>query len=626
MQTAVSSQLVSMASIFMDARVHYSGLLYSVLYMVRDTTPVAAPSVVLRRFARGVAQYPWLVLFSLLGPVLLQLVTLATPWYMREFFDLLVLPAGSVPQSAFMRIIGIVAVLLVLAWGARRLRGWSQIYLEIQVMQALVAEAYEGLLRHSHNFFASQFSGTLTRRISKYRDAFETLYDVLTMTLIPLIVFIVGAAIILCMRNLTLGLVFAVWCAGVLWFQFKLAQWRQPLREFRTAQDSALMGALADGITNQSSIALFSGTHFERMRVGSVLDTWRKAIIRSWIADENIWTVQGLLMIVLNVGMLYGAYVYWTQGMLTVGDFVLIQAYVAGTFDQIFNINRDLRRVYDAFADAGEMTGILERPLDVRDAPTPVRIEQVRGAVAFDDVGFTYKANSPILSHFTLSIAPGEKIALVGPSGAGKSTITKLVLRLFDVSSGAVRIDGIDVRELAQDDLRGLIAFVPQDTALFHRTLMENIRYGKRDATDAEVIAAAHKAHCHEFIEKLPQGYDTFVGERGIKLSGGERQRIAVARALLKDAPILVLDEATSSLDSESEMLIQDALDVLMEGKTVIAIAHRLSTIMHMDRIVVIEGGAIADEGTHTELLAREGLYKKLWNIQAGGFITAEGE
>jgi ABC-type multidrug transport system fused ATPase/permease subunit len=318
--------------------------------------------------------------------------------------------------------------------------------------------------------------------------------------------------------------------------------------------------------------------------------------------------------------------VYWTQGLLTVGDFVLIQAYVAGTFDQIFNINRDLRRVYDAFADAGEMTGILERPLDVRDAPTPVRIEQVRGAVAFDDVGFTYKANSPILSHFTLSIAPGEKIALVGPSGAGKSTITKLVLRLFDVSSGAVRIDGIDVRELAQDDLRGLIAFVPQDTALFHRTLMENIRYGKRDATDAEVIAAAHKAHCHEFIEKLPQGYDTFVGERGIKLSGGERQRIAVARALLKDAPILVLDEATSSLDSESEMLIQDALDVLMEGKTVIAIAHRLSTIMHMDRIVVIEGGAIADEGTHTELLAREGLYKKLWNIQAGGFITAEGE
>jgi ABC-type multidrug transport system fused ATPase/permease subunit len=199
-----------------------------------------------------------------------------------------------------------------------------------------------------------------------------------------------------------------------------------------------------------------------------------------------------------------------------------------------------------------------------------------------------------------------------------------LVLRLYDVTQGSVQIDRIDVREIGQDTLRDAIAFVPQDPVLFHRTLMENIRYGRRDASDEEVYAAAREAHCHEFIARLPQGYDTFVGERGVKLSGGERQRIAVARAILKDAPILVLDEATSSLDSESEALIQDALDTLMQGKTVIAIAHRLSTIMHMDRIVVVEGGRIADEGTHDELLARGGLYQKLWNIQAGGFIADE--
>jgi ATP-binding cassette subfamily B protein len=280
--------------------------------------------------------------------------------------------------------------------------------------------------------------------------------------------------------------------------------------------------------------------------------------------------------------------------------------------------------VYDAFADAGEMAGILERPLDVADPKTPVKLGIVRGEVSFDDVGFRYQGNQSVISDFSLTIRSGEKVALVGSSGAGKSTITKLLLRLFDVTSGSVKIDGIDVRDMAQDDLRAHIAFVPQDPVLFHRTLMDNIRYGRRDATDEEVIEAARKAHCHEFIERLSKGYETYVGERGVKLSGGERQRIAVARAILKNAPILVLDEATSSLDSESEALIQDALNVLMQGKTVIAIAHRLSTIMHMDRILVIEGGRIADQGTHQELLSREGLYQKLWNIQAGGFLVEE--
>jgi ATP-binding cassette subfamily B protein len=590
----------------------------------REQLPVSPPSVVLGYFGAAVARHPWLVLLSVTGPIALQLATLATGWYMRDFFNLLVLPAGTVSEGVFLRVIVLVGIMLTVAWAARRMRGWSQIYLEVSVMEELMVDAFSGLMRHSYQFFSSQFSGTLTRRISKYRDAFETLYDVLTMTLIPLIVFIGGAAVVLSARNLVLGLSFAAWCAGVLWLQFKLAQWRQPLREIRTAEDSAVVGALADAVSNQSAISLFAaGTH-ETKRLLGIVTRWRKAILRSWIADENIWTFQGLLMIGLNVGMLYGAYVYWRRGMLTVGDFVLIQSYIAGTFDQIFNINRDLRRVYDAFADAGEMAGILERPLDVADPKAPVQLGTVRGEVSFDDVGFRYQGNQSVISDFSLTIRSGEKVALVGSSGAGKSTITKLLLRLFDVTSGSVKIDGIDVRDMAQDDLRAHIAFVPQDPVLFHRTLMDNIRYGRRDATDEEVIEAARKAHCHEFIERLSKGYETYVGERGVKLSGGERQRIAVARAILKNAPILVLDEATSSLDSESEALIQDALNVLMEGKTVIAIAHRLSTIMHMDRILVIEGGRIADQGTHQELLSREGLYQKLWNIQSGGFLVEE--
>lgn len=609
----------------------------------REQLPVSPPSVVLGYFGSAVARHPWLVFLSVTGPIALQLATLATGWYMRDFFNLLVLPAGTVSEGVFLRVIVMVGIMLTVAWAARRMRGWSQIYLEVFVMEELMVDAFSGLMRHSYQFFSSQFSGTLTRRISKYRDAFETLYDVLTMTLIPLIVFIGGAAVVLSARNLVLGLSFAAWCMGVLWLQFKLAQWRQPLREIRTAEDSAVVGALADAVSNQSAISLFAAGTYETKRLLGIVTRWRKAILRSWIADENIWTFQGLLMIGLNVGMLYGAYVYWRRGMLTVGDFVLIQSYIAGTFDQIFNINRDLRRVYDAFADAGEMAGILERPLDVADPKTPVQLGTVRGEVMFDDVGFRYQGNQSVISDFSLTIQSGEKVALVGSSGAGKSTITKLLLRLFDVTSGSVKIDGIDVRDMAQDDLRAHIAFVPQDPVLFHRTLMDNIRYGRRDATDEEVIEAARKAHCHEFIERLSKGYETYVGERGVKLSGGERQRIAVARAIVKNAPILVLDEATSSLDSESEALIQDALNVLMEaktspegrspdasqseafrGKTVIAIAHRLSTIMHMDRILVIEGGRIADQGTHQELLSREGLYQKLWNIQAGGFLVEE--
>ncbi|HVU79954.1 MAG TPA: ATP-binding cassette domain-containing protein [Candidatus Paceibacterota bacterium] len=253
-------------------------------------------------------------------------------------------------------------------------------------------------------------------------------------------------------------------------------------------------------------------------------------------------------------------------------------------------------------------------------------LKTTNGAIEFKNIEFHFSKTASILKDFNLVISGREKVALVGPSGAGKSTITKLLLRLYDIKSGSIEIDGQNIADVTQDSLRDAIAFVPQEPILFHRTLMENIRYGRRGASDEAVIEAAKKAHCHEFISKLPQGYDTFVGERGIKLSGGERQRVAIARAILKDAPILVLDEATSSLDSESEALIQDALEVLMRGKTVIVIAHRLSTIMKMDRIVVLEGGKVVADGTHDELLAQKGLYHKLWSIQAGGFIGVPDE
>jgi ABC-type multidrug transport system fused ATPase/permease subunit len=409
-------------------------------------------------------------------------------------------------------------------------------------------------------------------------------------------------------------------------FQIYVSRIRQPLRMARADADSALTGTIADAIGNQNAIMLFSGRRFEHENTGRAIERWRAATLRSWLSDDLIWGIQGLLMVAINVGLLYGAYRFWIAGLLTVGDFVLIQTYLLGIFDNLTSITRELRRVYDAFADAGEMVAILERPHAIADAEGAPALRLERGGIVFRDVGFDFGGKRSILKDFDLAIAPGEKVALVGPSGAGKSTITRLLLRFFDVSEGAIEIDGQNIAGVRQESLREAVSFVPQEPILFHRTLMENIRYGRRDATDEEVKEAAKKAHCHEFIEGLADGYGTYVGERGVRLSGGERQRIAIARAILRDAPILILDEATSSLDSESEALIQDALEQLMKDKTVIAIAHRLSTIMHMDRILVLEKGRIVAQGTHDQLIAEGGLYQKLWSIQAGGFAVYEEE
>jgi ATP-binding cassette subfamily B protein len=260
-------------------------------------------------------------------------------------------------------------------------------------------------------------------------------------------------------------------------------------------------------------------------------------------------------------------------------------------------------------------------PLDIQDKPDATELRVTKGQITFDNVGFHYKGSEPLFTNKSVTIDPGQKVGLVGYSGGGKTTFSNLILRLYDVTDGRILIDGHDIRDVTQDSLRANIGMIPQDPSLFHRTLMENIRYGRDSATDAEVIEAAKRAHANEFIAKLPNAYDSLVGERGVKLSGGQRQRVAIARAILKNAPILILDEATSQLDSVTERDIQDSLWDLMQGKTTIVIAHRLSTLLHMDRILVFDSGKIVEDGTHDELLARGGLYKTLWDAQVGGFL-----
>jgi ATP-binding cassette subfamily B protein len=592
-----------------------------------ETKKIAPPKAVIKTYWPYVKKHPVLLAAGVASTVAMQAVALLAPWYLRQFFNTLALSTPSdVAAASLFSTLAVIAALWVADRVLRRAQDNAQIYFQARVMAELYEDTFDYLLGHSYNFFASNFAGSLTHRVSRFIRSFDIIADNILLQFLPAALFVSGAVAVLFMRNHWLGLALGTWSIIFVWFQIFIGKIRRPIRAARSEADTKVTGALADAISNQTTIALFSGSAFEKARLGNVVADWRQKTLRNWLIDGWTWGAIGLFVVAIQAGLLWGAIVLWRQGLLTLGDFVLIQTYLLTVFNLLMGIGFNLRQFYDAFSDAGEMVAILETPHEVADMLSAPDLKISRALIAFKNVHFGFQKESGVFNNFSLTINSNEKVALVGPSGAGKTTITKLLLRFFDVKSGTIKIDGQNIALVTQDSLRDAIAFVPQDPILFHRTLMENIRYGKRDATDEEVIEAAKKAHCHEFIEQLPEKYNTFVGERGIKLSGGERQRVAIARAILKNAPILVLDEATSSLDSQSEAYIQEALEVLMQGKTVIVIAHRLSTIMKMDRIVVLERGKIIADGTHQKLLEEDGLYKKLWSIQAGGFIAGDAD
>lgn len=548
---------------------------------------------------------------AIIAPIFLsQIVTLLSS-----------LPAEPASLQKLLPLLGLFVLFSLLSWLGGRLEMGAGMMVIIKGSTALAEEAFEYLMRHSYQFFSSSFAGALTRRVNKYSGSFERLYFSLQGHLLPSFLFILGVIAVLFIKIPALGAVLFVWVVIFILVQWVMVRLQRPLRLARAKKDTELVGALADSISNQNTVLVFSGNAHENGLVGTAILRYEKAWQKLMMSDLLIYGIQGILSITINALLLGLAIFYWSKGVLTIGDIVLVQTYIIGLFNSVWGIGRELRNIYAAVADATEMVETLEKEHDIRDVQNAKPLAVSMGSIDFSNVKFGFTDGREVLNDFSLAIAPKEKIALVGPSGAGKTTVTKLLLRFYDLQGGRISIDEQNIHQVTQDSLRERVAFVPQEPILFHRTLMENIRYGRRNATEEEVIEAAKKAHCHEFISNLALGYNTFVGERGIKLSGGERQRVAIARAILKDAPILVLDEATSSLDSESESLIQDALNTLMQGKTVIVIAHRLSTIMKMDRIVVMEKGTVIAQGSHEELLAQEGLYKKLWSIQVGGFF-----
>lgn len=543
------------------------------------------------------------------------------PWVLKQLFDQLEQQSPSTATiGMFMMPLGMLLGIKVGGWTCWRTMAVMNNRFQPAVMSSLQESSFAYLLGHSYRFFADTFAGSLGKKVFRLARAFETFADEIEFRILPIVIVLSVSVVGLYFQYPLMAVLFIVWTCLFLFFNYLAARWAVVADINRSKIDSELGGALADAVTNAVTIKLFPAAEYENKKFQEIAQRFARAQTRSWDRHEVIFAVQGALMIAIEIGLMYIAVDFWIKGRLTLGDVAFVQTSLIVVFSKLWEIGRTFRHIFDSFADGKEMVEILKEPHEIRDRKGAKALRVRRGQIEFRRVDFFFDKR-PILEDFSLAITPRQKVALVGPSGAGKSTITRLLFRFYDVKDGTVLVDGQDIGKATQDSLRENISLVPQEPILFHRTLMENIRYGRMDATDDEVKEAARRAHCHEFIANLSEGYETYVGERGVKLSGGERQRVAIARAILKNAPILVLDEATSSLDSESESLIQDALRELMRDKTVIVIAHRLSTIMEMDRIVVIEDGRVAADGTHDQLLRQKGTYHKLWNIQAGGFV-----
>jgi ATP-binding cassette subfamily B protein len=581
-------------------------------------------------FWAGIKPQKWQLIFLLLSIIVANIVSVITPLFYKQFFD--IITGGKNPSEIagqLFLIIFYIASLNGLFWLLYRVATILNVIFEPGVMARLKQQSYDYLMQHSYSFFANSFAGSLVQKVNRFARAFERMTDDLAWNLLPLAVRVVSIFLVVLFINKWIAFVILIWTVIFLSFNILFSRWKLKY-DIKVAEiDSKATGYLADTIGNQNTVQLFNGFEFESKGYKKVTGQQAKALTFAWSLDSVIEGVQALLSFGIEFVLFYFAIKYWEQGIITVGVFVLLQAYVINIISQLWGFTRLVRDVYQSYADSKEMVEILLLSHEIKDIPQAkelnIKSANSGAEIKFENLSFSFNQTRKVLENVNLEIKPGEKIALVGPSGAGKTTFVRLLLRLYSASAGKILIDGQDIVACTQESLRKNISMVPQDPILFHRTLAENIAYGKKDASKQEIENAAQLAHCDEFIKNMPQGLETYVGERGIKLSGGERQRVAIARAILKNAPILILDEATSSLDSNSEALIQDALNNLMKNCTTIVIAHRLSTIQKMDRIIVVDNGKIVEQGGHAELLKkRNSLYRTLWKMQAGGFLNEE--
>jgi ATP-binding cassette, subfamily B, bacterial len=529
--------------------------------------------------------------------------------------------SGPLLQGPLLHPLLLFSGLAVIEVVASRAGGYCQVTVGPRQRHAVTRALYAYLQQHSHRYLHNDFAGALAHRISETSlGVSQTVWAVL-FDFWPMAITFSVATLVLWSAYPGLAVFVGVWAACFVSLSWLLATRARPFAVTAAATRSETTGKVVDAVTNLTNTRLFARLGFERGYLDRQLKHELVAIQRSNHYSERVRWFQFTAALILKIGTLFYALRLWSQGVITVAEFVM----AATTALLIINEARNLsRRFLDFFEYVGNVTNgvrTIVRPHEIVDLPGAIPARISRGAIELQHVKFAYPGGGTVFDGLSVRIPAGQRVGLVGYSGSGKSTFVSLILRLYEPQSGRILIDGVDVRQVTQESLHSQLGLIPQDPSLFHRSLMDNIRYGRQGASDEEVIDAARKAHAHEFIRSAPGGYAALVGERGIKLSGGQRQRIAIARVVLKDAPILILDEATSSLDSVTERAIQHTLSDLMRSRTVLVVAHRLSTISHLDRILVFNGGRIVEDGSHAELLAAGGLYETLWTRQAGGFL-----
>ena len=479
---------------------------------------------------------------------------------------------------------------------------------------------FKHTLKHSHNYFSNRFAGSIHNKIRNIVDGVDDIIPEILWTYInSLISFLVTLAFII-MVDVLSAVIFVALAVCLIIANKILSPKKQKLSFIQAEASSKLHAGMIDVISNVSATRQYSRVLDEQKHVAELTMNHRRAGTASWRQTEFMLFMNGTILFIFSFAMFYVLVGRWGAHEISTGEFVLVASLIAQMSGTLIFIGRAFNSTARTIGEIKEGFAELLVPFEITDIPNAPALSITEGKIVWKDVTFKYEKNT-IFQDFNLTITPGQRIGLVGPSGAGKTTFVSLLLRQHELDSGEIAIDNQNIAAVTQDSLRENIAVVPQEPSLFHRTIRENIAYGKPDATDEEIIEVAKKAQAHDFIASLPEGYNTLVGERGVKLSGGQKQRVAIARAMLKDAPILLLDEATSALDSESEVEIQKALHVLMAGKTVVAIAHRLSTLREMDRIIVLENGKIVEDGTHETLSHFGGVYQRLWDHQAGGFL-----
>ena len=575
-----------------------------------------------RLFWRYAKTYRWRLAAALLFPVLAVTAnSLLSPYVLSQIINRI--QAGGVTLENTGNLIIAYAILQVagevILWRIALFATWT---FEVNSQRDLSVDIFNKLSNESLGFHANRFGGSLVSQSTKLVGAFERFWDTIIWQLLPVITaigsIVIFTSFIYWQYSLFILVMTIIFAVSI----YKGSTFMRELNKKEAQASTKLSGFLADMVTNVTAVKAYGNEKSEYKKHVSRANQWRGTSLDTMRGFLKISTGYSLLISVVAVGALIVAVYASEKNLIAIGTVYLLLTYTLNASRQMWEMNGIMRNYNRIMGDSYDMVEILAKPYELVDKSAAI-LTTTKGAIEFDGVSFIHDngEGEQVFDNCSVSIKPGERVGLVGHSGSGKTTFTRVLLRFSDIQKGQIRIDGQDIADVTQESLRRSIAYVPQESTLFHRTLEENISYGKASATKKEVIQAAKLANAWEFIRQLPEGFETLVGERGIKLSGGQRQRIAIARAILKDAPILLLDEATSALDSESEKLIQASLDNLMKDRTSIVIAHRLSTIAKLDRILVLEKGRIVEDGSHAALIKKNGVYAKLWSHQSGGFI-----